>query len=413
LENLLSGTTECMQATKLRFAVVPYLIGMLIVHAAVFWNVREQILKGYSDFTIYYCAGTMVRDGLGHQLYDGAAQFAVQKKFAPDVPIRLGALPFNHPPFEALVFVPFSYVSYPSAFVAWALANLAMLLSIPSLLPSQLRSLSIYSWPLWMLASLGFFPIFFSLLQGQDAILLLFLYTLAFSALNHNRDTLAGGLLALGLFKPHLVLPFVVLLLAQGRKKVLYGFFPVAAVLGLVSIAAVGWQGMTLYPRYVLHLEGTMAQGAITPSAMPNLRGVVYLLFRGDAPLAYITLALSVAVIFVAAWQCRAPGRHFSPKFSLAVTATVLVSYHCLGYDLSILLLPILLCGAELLGKEGTEWFDFLILAASAALYFSPLELLLQMRMNRLALMGWVVLTFFFGLIAKVSARPHTVGAIA
>src|ERR1700690_1024620 len=394
-----------MQAAKLKSSLFLYLAGMVLIHAAVFWSVREQIRKGYSDFTIYYCAGKIVRQGLGHQLYDTVTQFKVQREFSPDVAIRLDALPYNHPPFEAALFAPFTLVSYPAAFAMWALANLAMLIALPFMLRPELGHLQIYPWPFWVLASLGFFPIFFALLQGQDAILLLFLYTLAFLCLKKNRDVFAGGWLALGLFKPHLILPFVFLFLVQGRKKVLYGFLPTAAVLGLVSTAIVGREGMLLYPRYVFHLEETMAQGAITPSDMPNLRGVLYLLLHGSSYVGIVALVSSVGVLLFAAWRCRGGTNLLDLKFSLAAVATVLVSYHGLGCDLSMLLLPILLVANELLGKDEVRgWPDFLTIAMIALLFFSPFQLILLMRSNRLALMGWAVLFLFLGIVGQTSA---------
>lgn len=394
-----------MQGPKLKSAVFLYLAAMVVIHAAVFWSVRAQIRKGYSDFTIYYCAGTIVRQGLGHQLYDNVTQFKVQREFSPEVAIRLDALPYNHPPFEAAFFALFTYVSYPSAFALWVLANLAMLISLPFLLRMELHSLQTYSRPFWVLASLGFFPIFFALLQGQDAILLLFLYTLAFLCLKKNRDALAGGWLALGLFKPHLILPFVLLLLVQRRRKVLYGFLPTAAVLALASTVIVGGEGMLLYPRYVLHLEDTMARGAIMPSDMPNLRGVLYLLLHGNSYVGGAALVASVAALIFAAWRCRGGTNRFDLKFSLAAVATVLVSYHGLGYDLSMLMLPVLLLANQLLGKdEARSWPDFLTIAAIALLFFSPLQLVLLMRGNRLALMGWAVLLLFLGIAGQISA---------
>jgi Glycosyltransferase family 87 len=400
-----------MQASKLKSAVLLYLTGMVMTHAVVFWSVREQVRKGYSDFTIYYCAGTIVRQGLGHQLYDNVTQFKVQREFSPDVAIRLDALPYNHPPFEAALFAPFTLVSYPSAFAMWALVNLAMLIGLPFMLRPELGHLQNYPWPFWVLATLGFFPIFFALLQGQDAILLLFLYTLAFLCLKKNRDVFAGGWLALGLFKPHLILPFVFLLLVQGRRKVLYGFLPIAAVLALVSTVIVGGEGMLLYPRYVLHLEDTMARGAIMPSDMPNLRGVLYLLLHGDSWVGVVALVSSVGVLLFSAWRCGRGTNLFDLKFSLAAVATVLVSYHGLGYDLSMLMLPIVLVANELFGKGKVRgWPDFLTIAAIALLFFSPLQLVLLMRSNQLALMGWAVMSLFFGIAGEMSLRSRQPG---
>ncbi|MGA8491295.1 MAG: glycosyltransferase family 87 protein [Terriglobales bacterium] len=320
--------------------------------------------------------------------------------------IRLDALPYNHPPFEAVFFVPFAYLSYTSAFAAWTLANLAILISLPFMLRPQLLHLQNYSLVFWLVASLGFFPIFFALLQGQDAILLLFLYALAFVCLKKNRDVAAGGWLAFGLFKPHLILPFVFLLLVQRRKKVLYGFFPIAAMLALVSTVIVGWEGMLQYPRYVLHLEQTMAQGAIMPSDMPNLRGVLYLLLPGDSHVAAVSIVLSVGVLVFVAWWCCAGANLFDLNFSLSAVATVLVSYHALGYDLSLLWLPILLLVNELLGESNIHRLpDFLTISAIAALFFSPLQLILLTRSNRLALMGSILVVWLFGIAGEISSH--------
>src|SRR5712692_810397 len=77
-----------MKPSAPRTAVVLYLAAMVLIHAIVFWNVRKPIQKGYSDFAIYYCAASIVRQGLGHQLYDESVQFMVQQEFAPEVPIR-------------------------------------------------------------------------------------------------------------------------------------------------------------------------------------------------------------------------------------------------------------------------------------------------------------------------------------
>jgi Glycosyltransferase family 87 len=397
-----------MKTTKPRIAVFIYLAGLVMIHMAVFWSLRHKVAKGYSDFTIYYCAGTIVRQGLGRQLYDEQTQFRIQQEFAQDVNIRQGPLPFNHPPFEALLFAPFSRFSYPVAFALWDLVNMAMLGVLPFLLRPHLPGLKSYSWPFWMLAMLAFFPIFFALLQGQDAILLLFLYTLSFVCLRKNRDVWAGGCLALGLFKFHLVVPFVLLLLAQGRKRVLYGFGIVAAVLAMISFAIVGGDAMISYPSYVLHLESTKARGAISPAGMANLRGILDIVLGSSPYFNAVVVTLSLGIIFFAAWQFHRSDNPnlFDLKFSLAAFATLLVSYHALGYDLSFLMLATWLMANELLqqGNFG-EWLPLLITCVGTVLFFSPLPLLLLMRYGHFALMGYGVLLCMFGIAGEMSFR--------
>jgi hypothetical protein len=140
----------------------------------------------------------------------------------------------------------------------------------------------------------------------------------------------------------------------------------------------------------------------------------LYLLLHGDSYAGMVTLALSAAVLIFAAWRCFAGAGLFDLKVSLGAVATVLVSYHTLGYDLSLLMLPIVLLANELLGKGRFRgWPDFLTAGAIAVLFFSPLQLVLLMRGNRLALMGWVVLSLLFGIAGQMSLRSCGAGAAA
>jgi Glycosyltransferase family 87 len=398
-----------MKTIRLKPVVVVFLAGLVMIHIAVFWNLRHLVMKGYSDFTIYYSAGKMVRQGLGHQLYDGQAQFRVQQEFAREVDIRQGPLPFNHPAFEALLFAPFTRFPYRVAFVLWDLLSLAMLAALPFLLRPYLPSLQSYSWPLWMLAMLAFSPIFFALLQGQDAILLLFLYTLAFVSLKKQHDGWAGFWLALGSFKFHLVLPFVFLLLLQGRKKLFYAFVTVASALVAISFAVVGKAAMMSYPTFVLHLESTES-GGISPSGMPNLRGLVEMGLPSSPYRTAVVLLVSLLLIFFVAWQSRGidSANLFDLRLSLAAFATVLVSYHAIAYDLSMLLLPTLLLANELLGKgKFRQWPGWLMTCAGVFLFFSPLQLVLLLRYGYLASVGLAVLLCAGGIAGQISLTTH------
>ena len=395
-----------------------YLAGVLAVHAIVLWNARDLIRNGYPDFTIYYTAGTMVRQGLRLSLYDDAAQFRVQRDFAPQVATRLGALPFNHPPFEAVFFLPFSYLPYRVAYLLWGLVNLSMLAGLPRLLRAIVPIMGKWPGMVWTLAGLGFFPIFFSLLQGQDAILLLFLFALAFVSLKKGSFLAAGAWLACGLFKFHLVLPCFLLLLIQQRslqpvKRMLAGFILVGALLGGLSVGTVGVRQMIAYPRYVLGLEATMAQGAIMPSDMPNLRGMLYLILAKFTDLNVLVVTLSAILFLAAMWIARQPnGDPHDLKFTLSVFAAVLVSYHALGYDLCVLAVPLLLLAGWIEREPGSDkWTKFALLTGIAVLLFSPLQLVLLMRYNRFGWIGWAVFLCFLAVLAEARSRNRRVTA--
>lgn len=394
-----------VRISRLKFAAGLYLAAVLLIYGVVIWRARDLIWKGYPDFTIYYSAAIMLRRGLGPHLYDEATQFKIQREFAPGVLIRAGALPYNHPPFEAWVFAPFSYLHYGAAYTLWNLANVGMLIALPFLLRRYLPALVRFSPLWWIVAMVTFFPFFFTLIQGQDAILLLFLYALVFISLEQKRFLLAGAYLACGLFKFHLVLPLLIFLLVLERLKILWGFLLVSAALGLISLVSVGWQELVYYPRYVLQLEEIMGRGAIMPADMPNLRGILYLIWP-HLPKAFI-LALSAAVFLVAVWRSRGEDNR-NLKFAFGIFVTILVSYHTLGYDLSILMLAVLLVANELLsGEPGSRWPVLLMLSGILTLFLSPVLLILLMKYQSLALAGWAVLFATCGIFWQISRRER------
>src|SRR5208283_2463739 len=184
----------------------------------MFWRTGLLLAQGYPDFTIFYTAGKMLRQGRGHRLYDAQAQFEVQKNFVGQIPTRRGPLPYNHPPFEALFFLPLTLLPYRQAFIAWDLLNLAALFGVALLLRRSgpmLRGIAPWAF---VIACLAFFPVFVSVLQGQDSVLLLLLCALGFRALSKGADSLAGCWFALGTFKFQFMIPLLLLIIWNRRR---------------------------------------------------------------------------------------------------------------------------------------------------------------------------------------------------
>lgn len=379
--------------------------GTLLLHAVLAWNSADLVRKGYPDFTIFYCAGKIVRDGLGPKMYDEATQYKVQQEFAAGVSIRKGPLPYNHPPFEALLFVPFTWLPYWLAFLLWDLIGLGILLGLPLLLRPHIPILLQLSLLQWLLASLAFFPVFIALLQGQDILLLGLLLALAFIALKKQNDLAAGCWLGLGLFRPHFIVPLLLVLLWQKRTKAVAGFLLVAAVLGVISVAIVGWQGALSYPDYVFRAEQTMAdRKTVVPIGMPNLRGLVNVLLvpAVTARIAdSIVVLLSVAMLLYAAWRWRKSG-NFQLGFSLAVLSAVLTGYHAFAYDLSLLLVPIALVLDYCLKSEVPGAAKRWLLGPLVLLFLTPLQMFLSMRAERYSLMTVALLVWWWGMAREM-----------
>ena len=385
---------------------------MLCLHVLIFIQLRERVWRGYPDFTAFHTGGMILRQGLGPQLYDVRTQYRVQQEFIGSMESRRGPLPYNHPPFEALIFVPLTFLPYRIAFVLWDFLNVAALLGAVVILRRHLEPLR--SLPVWKLALslLAFFPIFVCLLQGQDSILLLLLCSLAYGALKNDRDVLAGGWLALGTFKLHLVLPLVLLLILWRRKRVALGFAAVAVVLAAVSLFLIGWHGVLRYPGFVLQIARSPELGDVPPALMPNLRGLIEG-WPWQAPAILLTALVATAsaalLLFSAQKGKAAPRAQFDVQFSLAMVVTALVSWHTNAHDLSVLILPLaLLANHCYWSLKTSERPNFAPLLPTLPLLISPLWIALWLGISRLNLMAIPILWWGWKIVREVSRYAHS-----
>ena len=401
-----------MKTDGFRTLLTLFLAGMLSLHLVIAWNATDLIRKGYPDFTIFYAAGKIVRQGLGTQLYNEQTQFHIQQEFAAGVSIRQGPLPYNHPPFEALIFVPFTWLPYFAAYLLWDLVNLLILFALPFLLRPHLPVLQRIPAMGWLFVSLAFFPVFIALLQGQDIFLLLLLFTLAFVSLKKNADLGAGCWLGLGLFRFHLVLPLLLILLLHKRRKVILGFLLVALALGVISIAVAGWKETLSYPGYVWHLEKTMGhRKTVVPILMPNLRGLLDTLLIPSTSTVFrdiFSLLVSMVLLFFTASRWKAASSAaFDLGFCLCVIVTVLVSYHAFAYDLSLLILPIALIANYVPESNPSRgWSRIALFAPLFLVFFTPLQMFLYLRNGHYNLMALVLLFWGWGVAREISRLP-------
>ena len=383
---------------RLRSVLLLSLMAMAGMHAWVFFSLRQEVRQGYPDFTAFYAAGKCVQRGLSSQLYSTQTQALIQQDFASGVKIRNGPLPFTHPPFEAALFAPLAFLSYSAAYWVWNAVSLLALAVFLLLLRPHIPNLRGWSEALPFLCGLAFFPVFVCLLQGQDSLLLLLLFGLAFVAMKGGRDFVAGVCLGLALFRFQLVLPVIAVVLLRRRWKAVAGFAVAALALVGVSAAVVGWGALMNYPRQLLQFSHAQAGGAMNPKVMPNLRGVVAGLAGNDNFAHVLIGALSLALVAWAAWKWKARVPEFDLGFGLTMVMTVMVSYHLMAHDLSVLLLP-LLVGAEWLLRERPQGMArWLTMAGTGILFLSPLYFLLWFRYQRFSAMFWAVALLGAGL---------------
>jgi glycosyl transferase family 87 len=390
------------------FAAGVFLLAMTFSNVISAARLAGFLRDGYQNFTIFYAAARMVRGGQSSVLYDLSAQYRAQQEFAPNVLIRRAALPYNHPPFEALLFLPFTFLPYVPAYLLWTLLNGTMVAASLLLLRRQFVEIGNLPLAFLVLAATGFVPVVSGVVQGQDSVLLLFLFVVALTAMEKGNDAAAGAALAAGLFKFNLVLPLA-FLLALRRWRLLLGFVPVAAVLGGVSLAMVGWHGAIRYVQLLLRLENTGAGGSIVGGDMPNLRGMISSLAGGHAgtSLMPITIACSAAVLLIAWWRMGPIRDSVRFPFLLATVATILVSYHTLTYDLSLLLpVTLLLFAAPGVESSRPSQTDTVLLVL---LYLTPLFEPFWPRVNQFC---WpvLVLTWLFWKLGRGRTAESVAG---
>jgi hypothetical protein len=391
-----------------------FILAMVALHLFFLWNVRDRIVRGDPDFTVFYTAGKILRDGHGTRLYDPHTQQSAQSQFTADSDIRRGPLPYIHPPFEALVFLPLTLFSYSTAFVIWEILNIGVLLGVALILKDTVEVLrGIPAWTL-LFSMLALFPIFATFHQGQDAILLLLVLVLGYRALNRKADFLAGCWIGFGVFKYHLILPVILVLVIWRGRKPLLGFVTVAFCLALMSLALVGWHASLAYPAYALHIASNAGFGGIPTRQLPNLWGLLagWPFAEGVGwPLQVLILACAAGLL---AWMAglkpaAQDDRFFRLCLSCAVIAAVLVAYNTNTYDLSLLVLPLVLvgdyCVRNLSGHSRRRWA--LVLPA-IPLLISPLWFFLWLRWSRVNLMAIFLLWWLFALTAEI-ARARSI----
>jgi hypothetical protein len=315
----------------------------LIFHIAILWESRHKIAAGYGDFIIFYTGAQIVNDGRAKELFKVETQNAYQVKFA--VPQLAWPLPFNHAPYELAVFLPLAHLSYPVAHLIWSGTSVILLIVMLRWILPYVNSPD----NLFIAAALAaWFPTMEALRLGQDSILSTALLLAVFISFKRKRDGWAGFFLALGLYKPQLVLPMAGALVIAQRWRAVAVFSATGAMLVIISVAMVGLQGVLDFLSILRSMEDYSF--IINPRNMPNMRGLSYVLLHGNdmkrlTGAATVGISLALYALCLYAWR-----KEFDPEsfvfdlqFALVVVTTVLISYHLYAHDLFPISLSLIL----------------------------------------------------------------------
>jgi hypothetical protein len=308
-----------------------------------------KLVSGRSplDFQEFYAAGYQVRVDPS-QLYNQAQQDTIQRALTS----RAGSLTFYHPSYQTLIFVPFSLLSFRSAYLAFIAFNMVLLMAAFFAARPAFSSVIPMFQPRPGLIFFAFVPLLATVVLGQDSIMSLLLCCLMWRQLQSGKDVSAGFFLALALFKFQFIIPIAILIAIRRGWRFSLGFLITSAGVVLLCFAVGGRAGMRAYVHLLLVAGSAVGKSALeqhrltlSPRSMPNLAGLLY---GCGARVVHSLIAFEALIgacaLALFAWCAHAVRRlDQTAAFSIAILCGLLVSYHLYEYELTLVLLPIAL----------------------------------------------------------------------
>ena len=298
------------------------------------------------DYLQYQSAG---RSALaGENPYDGAVLYSYQREIGTnwDDPVMMW-----NPPWTLPLALPLGAMHWRLGQLLWFALNFAAVVGSVGILWRIFAGPRDRSWLPFALA-LGFAPTLFLLLLGQISGLLLFGLVGFLGAIRRERFALAGCSAALTAIKPHLFVPFAMLLLLEAihksryRRTILAGGLTLA-VCGLIPLA---WNP-DVWNQY---REATGAGAASSHNTIrewvhPTLGYAIRQALPGE-PFRAMFLPLLVALPLVGLyWYRRRATWNWTVELPrVAIVSLIAAPYGAWAFDLVVLLIPVVQAAAWL-----------------------------------------------------------------
>lgn len=325
---------------------------LVLLQAGLLLSGLPRSLHGRTDFRPFYATGKLIALHRSGEIYNLAAQAHAQHSW---ISKNDQTLPFLYPAFAGLLFVPFGYLSFKAAFLAFLAVNIGLFLLITRWVARELGVRdSAASWLAYGI-TLGAVPAVMFLLQGQISCLLMGVFIGALELVRRKQDDLAGMLLALLFAKFQLAIPIALLLCAWRRWALVRGMSCGMLILAALSLMVIGPAATIQYIHLISGMTQATAADPIAakamygmfPADMPNLHGLAYVLTAGRHVSVLITALLSGILMLWAARRDRG--------LPTAFCVAMLVSYHFQAYDLVLLLVPLSVSLGQLIRKRNED----------------------------------------------------------
>lgn len=317
--------------------------GQIALYGFMWFRLLKDPSLKTMDFISFYAVGRLIRADEYGQIYDFESEAVVQQQLVGGD--YESPLIFNHPPYVTPLLGLIASDDYVRAFIYWSVIRLLALLACEELIRRYLIRSGWENLPAWLgaLGGITFFPIFISLLGGQDTVFTLTGLLVWMLALLKGEEISAGLGLAFASLTPTIAGALALPLFAARRRA---GLWFLAGMLGLAgySFLLVGTQGIMDF----LALLGTSSQGShygINWSAMYNLLGMLARALPNPdieilRSIAWVFSGLSIFSISIFWWNKA--GRLSARHIGIAVVLGTFTSPHLHLHGLSFLLLPLL-----------------------------------------------------------------------
>jgi len=173
-------------------------MGLAISYVGLFVMAAQQDLLWRADFTAYYTGAALVRDGHGGNLYDLALQTVYQQQILNGRSFWDGVLPFNYPPYFALVLLPLAYTPVSIAFWIWSAMQVGCLAWLLRLIWKLAHSWENNARWLFISMIVAFPPLMRALLQGTSSLFTLVCIFEIYLALLKKRSLMGGDMAGFG-----------------------------------------------------------------------------------------------------------------------------------------------------------------------------------------------------------------------
>jgi hypothetical protein len=347
------------------------------------------------DFISLYTGATLMWSD-PTSLYDLEKQRLVQEAIDPTR--GSWVLPFFYPPFFAVILVPIGLLSFANAFLTMTVINIILLIVALRLLIINLGLASEQrNWLL--LGTFCNYGVHYALLEGQTsflALLLLVLYVSTLCTETANQAGVWSGLLA---FKPQLmVIPSIVLVVRRKWAAVRFATLVIAS-LALITLAAVGFDGINAYLtaswRALLGDANIVILVPEQPQRMHNLRALSSFIFVSPwSDYTWVVSSCAVIGLLVAKLHWRNGAGPVSPgEWMSILSALILVTPHLHDHDLTLLIV----LSAFLLKRVGrpvNPWIALASIGLGIAAFFNTVLYPYLPPLVPIALLAFLIVDF-------------------